>query len=83
MSKPSKVSELGAAGVESIKLDTPDIDVCSDRAAEVREYIADMAAGLAELAYASRLEALAMACDVVREIAEGNMPADTRLVRLS
>jgi hypothetical protein len=42
-----------------------------------------MAASLAEMAYASRLDALAVACDVVREIAEGNVSADTRLIRLS
>jgi hypothetical protein len=50
---------------------------------EVRDYIAEMAASLAELALASRLDSLAVACDVVREIAQGNVTADARLVRLS
>lgn len=40
---------------------------------KVREYIATMAVELAELAYLSQLDALAVACDVVREIAEGNV----------
>lgn len=80
MSKVSKGMLLEAAEAETIRLDS---DVCSETAAEVREYIGDMAAGLAELAYASRLEALAVACDVVREIAEGKVTSDARLVRLS
>ena len=50
---------------------------------EVRDYIADMAAELAELALASRLDSLAVACDVVREIAQGNVAAEARIVRLS
>jgi hypothetical protein len=50
---------------------------------DVREYIGAMAAGLAELAYASELESLAVACDVVREIAEGNVDAQARVVGLS
>jgi hypothetical protein len=49
----------------------------------VRDYIAEMAAGLAELALASRLDSLAVACDVVREIAEGNVQAQARLLRVS
>jgi hypothetical protein len=50
---------------------------------DARDYIADMAAGLAELALANRLDSLAVACDVVREIAQGNVAAEARLVRLS
>jgi hypothetical protein len=50
---------------------------------DVREYIGAMAAGLAELAYASRLESLAVACDVVREIAEDANGAAARMLRLS
>jgi hypothetical protein len=55
----------------------------STSAEEVRDYIADMAAGLAELALANRLDSLAVACDVVREIAQGNVAAEARLVKLS
>ncbi len=83
MSKVSKGPVLEASDAGTIRLDKLDQDVGSEAAAEVREYIGDMAAGLAELAYASRLEALAVACDVVREIAEGKLTPDTRLVRLS
>jgi len=50
---------------------------------EVRDYIADMAGSLAQLALASRLDSLAVACDTVREIAQGNVKAETRLVRPS
>ena len=42
-----------------------------------------MAASLAELALASRLESLAVACDVVREIAQGKVSAEARLIRTS
>jgi hypothetical protein len=80
MSKVSKSSVLAATEAGSIRLDT---DVCSETVADVREYIGDMAAGLAELASASRLDALAAACHVVREIAEGNVTIDTRIVGLS
>lgn len=55
----------------------------SQSSEDVRDYIAEMAAGLAELALASQLDSLAVACDVVREIAEGNVSAEARLVRLS
>ena len=49
----------------------------------VRDYIADMAGSLAQLALASELDSLAVACDVVREIAQGNVRAEARLIRRS
>jgi hypothetical protein len=49
----------------------------------VRDYIADMAGSLAQLALASELDSLAVACDVVREIAQGNVKAQARLIRPS
>ena len=55
----------------------------SKSAEDARDYMADMAAGLAEFALANRLDSLAVACDVVREIAQGNVAAEARLVRLS
>jgi hypothetical protein len=48
---------------------------------EVRDYIAEMAGSLAQLALASQLDSLAVACDVVREIALGNVTAEARLLR--
>jgi hypothetical protein len=42
-----------------------------------------MAAELAELAVAKHLDSLAVACDVVREIAQGNVSAEARLLKLS
>lgn len=51
--------------------------------ADVREYIGAMAAQLAEMAFRSRLDSLAVACDVVREIAEGNVNSQTRQVESS
>jgi hypothetical protein len=47
---------------------------------EVGEYIREMAAELAELAYQNHLNALAVACDVVREIAAGNVNSHERHV---
>lgn len=46
----------------------------------VREFIGAMAAELAELAYASRLDALAVACDVVCEVAAGKVKSQGRHV---
>jgi hypothetical protein len=83
MGKQSKISLLDAVEIDAIRVDADDCSGGSDAAEDVRDYIRDMAAGLAELAYASRLDALAVACDVVREIAEGNVSTDTRLIRLS
>jgi hypothetical protein len=82
MSKPTKISLLDGAECAPIRLDAAE---CGgpELASDVRDYIRDMAASLAELAYASRLDALAVACDVVREIADGNVTAETRLIRLS
>jgi len=83
MSKPTKISLLDAAECEAIRLDAGEFGGGTELAADVRDYIRDMAASLAEMAYASRLDALAVACDVVREIADGNVTAETRLIRLS
>jgi len=83
MGKTSKISLLDAIETGAVRLDAAGCAERSGCAEDVRDYIRDMAAGLAELAYASRLDALAVACDVVREIAEGNVTADTRLIRLS
>jgi hypothetical protein len=47
---------------------------------EVGKYIQEMAAELAELAYQNHLNALAVACDVVREIAAGNVNSHERHV---
>lgn len=47
---------------------------------DVRKYIAAMAGELAELAYRSGLDGLASACDVAREVAEGNVRSRTRHV---
>jgi hypothetical protein len=47
---------------------------------EVRDYVAAMAAELAELSVATGLDSLAVACDVVREIAEGNVNSQSRQV---
>lgn len=44
----------------------------------VSDYIGAMAAELAQLANANRLDALAVACDVVREIAAGNVKSQSR-----
>ena len=66
-----------------LKRSAPVSQNVSKSAEDVRDYIADMAAGLAELALANRLDSLAVACDVVREIAQGNVAAEARLVRLS
>jgi hypothetical protein len=46
--------------------------------ADVREYIGAMAAALAELAFHNGLDAVAVACDVAREIAEGKVSSDGR-----
>lgn len=83
MAKGHKTADLASADGQPIRLPDVETGVCPQMAADVREYIGDMAAGLAELAYANRLDALAVACDVLREIAEGNVSVDTRLVRLS
>lgn len=83
MAKPSKSAVLAAAERGTIRLDGVDTGVCPQMAADVRDYIGDMAAGLAELAYANKLDALAVACDVVREIAKENVTAEARLVRPS
>jgi hypothetical protein len=82
MPKANKISVLDARECDAIRVDRggSGIPECAD---DVCDYIRDMAASLAEMAYASRLDALAVACDVVREIAEGNVSADTRLIRLS
>jgi hypothetical protein len=50
------------------------------RQKEVRDYVAAMAAELAELSVATGLDSLAVACDVVREIAEGNVNSQSRQV---
>lgn len=47
----------------------------------VRDYIGAMAAELAQLAYHNKLDALAVACDVVREIAVGNVSSPARHMR--
>lgn len=47
---------------------------------EVRDYVAAMAAELAELAVGADLDSLAVACDVVREIAQGNVNSQSRQV---
>ncbi|HZL32097.1 MAG TPA: hypothetical protein VFC54_13710 [Pseudolabrys sp.] len=47
----------------------------------VRDYIGAMAAELAQLAYHNQLDALAVACDVVREIAVGNVSSPARHMR--
>lgn len=83
MAKGHKTAALASADGQPIRLHDVETGVCPQMAADVREYIGDMAAGLAELAYANRLEAVAVACEMVREIAEGNVSIDTRLVRLS
>jgi hypothetical protein len=46
----------------------------------VREFIGAMATELAELAYSTELDALAVACDVVREIATGKVKSQNRRV---
>jgi len=46
----------------------------------VCDYIGTLAAELAELALHNRLDALAVACDVVREIADGNVKSHPRHV---
>jgi hypothetical protein len=47
------------------------IDVMSQD--EIRDHIGAVAAELAQLANSNKLDALAVACDVVREIAAGNV----------
>ena len=47
---------------------------------EVRDYVAAMAAELAELSVTAGLDALAVSCDVVREIAQGNVNSQSRQV---
>jgi hypothetical protein len=47
---------------------------------EVGEFIRAMAVELAALAYLNNLDALAIACDVVREVAEGNVNSHQRHV---
>ena len=67
----------------SLKKSAPVGHSGSKSAEDAREYIADMAGSLAELALANHLDSLATACDVVREIAEGNVSAQARLIRYS
>jgi hypothetical protein len=45
---------------------------------DVREYIGAMATELAELALYNGLDALAVACDVAREVAEGKVSSAGR-----
>ena len=45
---------------------------------EACRYIETMAAEMAELAYSNNLDAVAVACDVVREIAAGNVRSKAR-----
>ena len=47
---------------------------------EICDYVAATAAELAELSVASGLDSLAVACDVVREIAQGNVNSQSRQV---
>ncbi len=69
----SNVTPLDKARHRRAKVDVAGaMDVC--------EFIGAMAAELAELAYMSRLDTLAVACDVVREIAEGKVNSQSRQV---
>lgn len=49
---------------------------------EVREHISIVCHELAELAYKHGLDSVAVACDVAREVAEGNVDAAQRQVDL-
>lgn len=47
---------------------------------EISDHIGQVAAGLAQLADLNKLDALAVACDVVREIAAGNVNSKARQI---
>jgi hypothetical protein len=53
--------------------------IAADRQ-EICSYVGALADEMARLAYAHQLDALAVACDVVREIAAGNVSSKSRQI---